>query len=73
MGVKLGTATLTSSLALLLTLPRVRSAGHVAKRSQRLQIRVMLLKAQSNSAQKPETRVGVTEETNVETSEAKTA
>lgn len=38
-----------------------------------LQFRVLLLKAQSILAQRPETRVCVTEETNVETSEAKTA
>lgn len=73
MGVKLRTAILTSSLTLLLTLPRVRRAGHAAERSQRLQFRVVLLKAQSISAQKPETGVGVTEETNVEASGAKTA
>lgn len=43
------------------------------ERPEILQFRVMLLKAQSISAQRPETRVCVTEETNVETSEAKTA
>lgn len=43
------------------------------ERPETLQFRVMLLKAQSISAQRPETRVCVTEKTNVETSEAKSA
>jgi len=49
------------------------SWAHSGEEPETLQFRVMLLKAQSISAQRLETRVCVTEETNVEISEAKTA